>query len=160
MGKMKQAVKQRFHWQQPVPLIQMGLVDHILSRDQKILVSFSSLPLTWNGILVLVIHSCKPHFFFLSKDSTLHYSWIKCTVNTRYSYYIMISNMLQIVVSIIKKTNLQNSSIFLILLMVIYTIGKNNSIIFIIIMNSFDLVLMLKFDSSNFKIFITLSIHI
>lgn len=68
--------------------------------------------------------------------------------------------MLQIVVSIIKKTNLQNSSIFLILLMVIYTIGKNNSIIFIIIMNSFDLVLMLKFDSSNFKIFITLSIHI
>lgn len=68
--------------------------------------------------------------------------------------------MLQIVVSIIKKTNLQNSSIFLILLMVIYTICKNNSIIFIIIMNSFDLVLMLKFDSSNFKIFITLSIHI
>lgn len=68
--------------------------------------------------------------------------------------------MLQIVVSIIKKTNLQNSSIFLILLMVIYTICKNNSIIFIIIMNSFDLILMLKFDSSNFKIFITLSIHI
>lgn len=68
--------------------------------------------------------------------------------------------MLQIVVSIIKKTNLQNSSIFLILLMVIYTICKNNSIILIIIMNSFDLVLMLKFDSSNFKIFITLSIHI
>ena len=84
-------------------------------------------------------------FFFLSKDSTLYYSWIKFTVNTRYSYYIMISNMLQIVVSIIKKTNLQNSNIFLILLMIIYTICKNNSIIFIIIMNSFYPVLMLKF---------------
>ena len=141
----------------------MGLVEHIFSRNQTILVSFSSLPLTWNGILVLVIHSCKPHFFFLSKDSALHYSWIKCTVHTRYLYYIMISNMLQTVISIKKKTNLQNSNIFLSLLMIIYTICKNNSIIFIIIINYFDLVLkifMLKFDSSNFKIFITLSIHI
>ena len=71
--------------------------------------------------------------------------------------------MLQTVISIKKKTNLQNSNIFLSLLMIIYTICKNNSIIFIIIINYFDLVLkifMLKFDSSNFKIFITLSIHI
>lgn len=71
--------------------------------------------------------------------------------------------MLQTVISIKKKTNLQNSNIFLSLLMIIYTLCKNNSTIFIIIMNYFDLVLkifMLKFDSSNFKIFITLSIHI